>query len=114
MRSARNLAAVVSRITKTSREFACKRLRSGSARFYRLRGHMPCSLRGRLGQNSRLRRCMDVLPGQQQTEEKMNFITRAMAALALGAALASPAQAADPIRLGLVDELTGPQAEAGS
>ena len=43
----------------------------------------------------------------------MNLITRAVAALALGGALVSPGQAADPIRLGLVDELTGPQAEAG-
>src|SRR6185436_2480421 len=51
--------------------------------------------------------------GQQQTEEKMNLITRAVAALAMGGALVSPGHAADPIRLGLVDELTGPQAEAG-
>jgi branched-chain amino acid transport system substrate-binding protein len=36
-----------------------------------------------------------------------------MAAIALGGALVSPGQAAEPIRLGLVDELTGPQAEAG-
>jgi len=57
---------------------------------------------------------MDVFAaGQQQTEEKMNLITRAVAALAMGGALVSPGHAADPIRLGLVDELTGPQAEAG-
>ncbi len=43
----------------------------------------------------------------------MNLITRAVAALAMGGALVSPGHAADPIRLGLVDELTGPQAEAG-
>jgi len=41
------------------------------------------------------------------------LITRAVAALAMGGALVSPGHAADPIRLGLVDELTGPQAEAG-
>jgi branched-chain amino acid transport system substrate-binding protein len=46
-------------------------------------------------------------------EETMKLITRAVAACALGATLALPVQAADPIRLGLVDELTGPQAEAG-
>ena len=34
-------------------------------------------------------------------------------AWALGAALTLPGQAAEPIRLGVVDELTGPQAEAG-
>ena len=43
----------------------------------------------------------------------MKLITSAVAACALGATLALPVQAADPIRLGLVDELTGPQAEAG-
>jgi branched-chain amino acid transport system substrate-binding protein len=43
----------------------------------------------------------------------MKLIISAVAACALGAALALPVQAADPIRLGLVDELTGPQAEAG-
>ena len=43
----------------------------------------------------------------------MKLITRAVAVCALGATLALPVQAADPIRLGLVDELTGPQAEAG-
>jgi len=43
----------------------------------------------------------------------MKLITRAVAACALGATLALPVQAAEPIRLGIVDELTGPQAEAG-
>jgi branched-chain amino acid transport system substrate-binding protein len=46
-------------------------------------------------------------------EETMKLITRAVAACALGATLALPVQAAEPIRLGIVDELTGPQAEAG-
>ena len=43
----------------------------------------------------------------------MKLITRAVAVCALGATLALPVQAAEPIRLGIVDELTGPQAEAG-
>ena len=43
----------------------------------------------------------------------MKPITRAVMAWALGSILALPVQAADPIRLGLVDELTGSQAEAG-
>src|SRR5215510_696637 len=42
----------------------------------------------------------------------MKLMVRALA-WALGAGLALPGQAADPIRLGVVDELTGPQAEAG-
>jgi branched-chain amino acid transport system substrate-binding protein len=43
----------------------------------------------------------------------MNLIKRAVAAVALSGALVLPGQAAEPIRLGLVDELTGAQAEAG-
>ena len=42
----------------------------------------------------------------------MKLIMRAVGWL-LGCALALPVLAADPIRVGLVDELSGPQAEAG-
>ena len=38
---------------------------------------------------------------------------RILAACALAATIAMPALAADPIVFGLVDEVTGPQAEAG-
>jgi branched-chain amino acid transport system substrate-binding protein len=43
----------------------------------------------------------------------MKLVIKHLVAWALGCALALPVLAADPIRLGLVDELTGPQAEAG-
>jgi hypothetical protein len=40
-------------------------------------------------------------------------LTRVIAACSLAAAFLTPAVAADPIVFGLVDEVTGPQAEAG-
>ena len=40
-------------------------------------------------------------------------MTRILATIITSAALAGSALAADPIRVGLVDEVTGPQAEAG-
>jgi len=46
-------------------------------------------------------------------EEKMKLITRALLGWSLTCVLALPALAVDPIRIGVVDELTGPQAEAG-
>src|SRR4051794_7189401 len=46
---------------------------------------------------------------QQMKIALISFI----AACSLGAAFVAPALAADPIVFGLVDEVTGPQAEAG-
>jgi len=43
----------------------------------------------------------------------MKLITRALLGWSLTCVLALPALAVDPIRIGVVDELTGPQAEAG-
>ena len=43
----------------------------------------------------------------------MKLIMRALSAWSLALVLALPALAVDPIRIGVVDELTGPQAEAG-
>src|SRR5260221_9922453 len=40
-------------------------------------------------------------------------LTRVIAACSLAAAIMTPAFAAEPIVFGLVDEVTGPQAEAG-
>ena len=50
---------------------------------------------------------------QQHMEGKMKLITRALLGWSLACVLALPALAVDPIRIGVVDELTGPQAEAG-
>src|SRR4029077_5770254 len=44
---------------------------------------------------------------------KMKLITRALSGWSLVCVLALPALAMEPIRIGVVDELTGPQAEAG-
>jgi len=46
-------------------------------------------------------------------EGKMKLIIRALSGWSLALVLALPALAVDPIRIGVVDELTGPQAEAG-
>jgi len=46
-------------------------------------------------------------------EGKMKLIIRALSGWSLACVLALPALAVDPIRVGVVDELTGPQAEAG-
>jgi len=43
----------------------------------------------------------------------MNAFLRALTALLFGIAMAASARAAEPIYIGLVDEVTGPQAEAG-
>ena len=43
----------------------------------------------------------------------MKLIMRALSGWSLALVLALPALAVDPIRIGVVDELTGPQAEAG-